>query len=155
MIDIQNTKCVTLLDNAGVATNNSTYVYVDCSGYRTCTFIIGGDVADATNASATLTSCTFQGGNTTSLGTTIVTGTTSTSPGSSQFTLPINNLTAVYSTIVAHIRNDTGYKYIGALVVPSETDHNNYCVTAVLSEPTEGPPTYTYTAGQSGKSFIV
>ncbi len=154
MIPIQNTKCVTLLDSAAVATDNSTYVYVDCTGYRSCTFIIGGDVAANTSSSATLTSCTFAGGNTTSLGTTIATGTTGTSPGSSQFTLPINNLTAVYSTIVAHIRNDTGYKYLGVLAVPSSTSFNNYCVTAVLSEPREGPPTYTYTAGQSGKAFI-
>lgn len=153
MIPVQNTKIQTLYDGS-LATNNSTYYSVDTTGYRSCTFIVNWDKPTATNSSVTLTTCTFAGGDTTSLGTSIATGTTGTSPGSSQYTFPVGNTTTLYSEIHAHIRNDTGYKYLGALVVPSSSSFKIVTITAVLSEPREGPPTYTYTTGQNGKSFI-
>lgn len=153
MIPIQNAKIQTLYDGS-LATNNSTYYSVDASGYRSCTFIVNWDKPTATNSSVTLTTCTFAGGNTTSLGTSIATGTTGTSPVASQYTFPINNNTSLYSEIHAHIRNDTGYKYLGALVTPSSTSFKNVTITAVLTEPIEGPVSYTYTTGTNGKSFI-
>lgn len=137
MIPIQNAKVVTLYDGS-LATNNSTAYTVAMAGYRSCTMIVQWDKASATNSSVTATSATFAAGDSTSLGTSVLTGTTGT-PTASQYVLPINNDTSLYTQIVANFRNDTGYSHIGVTPVPSSTSFKIFTVTAILSEAEEGP----------------
>lgn len=139
MIPAQNSKHVTLYDGT-LATNNTTVYSAAMSGYRSARIVVQWDKASATNSSVTLTTCDFKYGDTTSSFTTISGGNgTSGTASSSQYTLPVNNSTSLYSTIVADVRNDTGYAYIGALVAPSSTSFKTVTITAHLSEPTEGP----------------
>ena len=138
MIHAQNGKIATLF-NGSLATNNTTTYAVAMSGYRSVRFLVQWDKPSATNSSTTLTTLTYSGGDSTSLGTAILTGTTSTSPTSSQLTIPINNLTANYTSHVCDIRNDKGYSHLGVLVAPSSTSFKLVNISAHLTEPTEGP----------------
>lgn len=137
MIPIQNATFVTLYDGT-LATNNSTAYSVACNGHRSCTLLVQWDKASATNSSVTATSCTFAAGDTTSLGTSVLTGTTGT-PTSSQYVLPINNDTSLYTQVVANFRNETGYKYIGVTPVPSSTSFKTFTIVGILSESNEAP----------------
>lgn len=151
MIHAQNGKVATLY-NGTLATNNTTTYSVAMAGYRSCKFLVQWDAPTATNSSTTLTTLTYSGGNSTSLGTAILTGTTGTSPTSSQLTIPINNNTSNYTSHVAHIRNDSGYSHLGVLVVPSSTSFKTVNISAHLSEPTEGP---VANGGATGDDFAI
>lgn len=111
------------------ATNATARAYIDTLNCSDVDIIIGAGKAAATNASATFTSLAIQHSDTTDATnfSTIMSGTTGT-PTSSQFSLTVNNDTAVFTAYRATVRKDGRKRYLAVLYQPMTGYNTNYAV---------------------------
>lgn len=128
MIGLQNAKVLQIKADVLSSTAAETSDPVDCLGYHYATFLIGGEVATATDASQTLTSLVLTEGDTTSAFSNIT-----EFVGGTAFTIPVNNLTAQHLSCRFNVDLRKRKRYLQVSMRAAAASSVNTFATVILS----------------------
>ena len=133
MIDMQNSKFLVIKADVLSTTAAETSDAVDCKGYNYATFLIGGEVATATDASQTLSSLILKEGDTTSSFANIT-----EFVGGTAFTIPVNNLTTQHLSCRFNVDLRKRKRYLQVSMHGSAAAAANTFAFVVLSRANNG-----------------
>lgn len=151
MLHIQNAKFLQIKADVLSSTAAETSDPVDCKGYHYATFLIGGEVATATDSSQTLTSLVLKEGDTTSSFANIT-----EFVGGTAFTIPVNNLTAQHMTCRFNVDLRKRKRYLQVSMQAAAASSANTFASVVLSRAANGTDAAQIsTATETGVTTIV
>lgn len=131
----QNLQINVMLEVGTIVSNATTFCYVDTLGWKYAKIHVINESATATNSSSTWTTCSLMHGDTTAVSshTAIHTGTTGTSPGTTQYTFPINNNASTPMVVSFLGKLDDTERYLGISLQAADSTHNTCVVLAKLT----------------------
>lgn len=138
MVVLQNAKTLVIKADVLSTTAAETSDAVDCKGYHYATFLIGGEVATATDASQTLTSLVLKEGDTTSSYANIT-----EFVGGTAFTIPVNNDTTAHLAVRFNVDLRKRKRYLQVSMQGAAASSANTFAFCVLSRAAEAPNSAT------------